>query len=280
MLTRSEGYFKGYQDQKLYYQAWTPKNPKGSLIITHGQGEHSECYSRLAEALKDSELTIYAWDLRGHGRSDGVRGYAKEFQDYVRDYEAFLRKLTIDNKITEKPIFLLAHSLGGLVQFKTLIDFPTLPVTAQILSGPLFGVSVPVPDYKKKAAQFFNKVYPKITLWNEIRYEHLTRDLAVIKEFQKDVLRHDRISPGVYIGFMEAIEICKHRASKIILPTLMQIAEKDPVISSADAIEVFNSISSSKKELKIYSGFKHEIYNDLEREIVYDDLRRFIVDCL
>ena len=69
MYKRSEGFFKGYQDINLFFQIWDNPNAKGTIIITHGHGEHSEAYHRLTEAFENDPWTFYGWDLRGHGRS-------------------------------------------------------------------------------------------------------------------------------------------------------------------------------------------------------------------
>lgn len=273
---RSEGYFAGYQDAKLYFQKWEPESPKGTLIITHGHGEHTDCYQRVVDALSDLQLRMIAWDWRGHGRSDGTRGYAEHFNNYCHDFEIFLKKLQEDTKITSQPIFLLAHSMGGLIQLKTVLSHPKWQFAAQILSSPLLGISVPVPAYKQLGAYVLINVLPKMTLWNEIENAQLSRDPAVQLEYDKDVHRHGRISAGVYLGSLDAMEFVKSRAEKIVIPTLLQVPENDPVVSTAAGREVINRAQCSPKVIKIYPDRKHEIYNDLGREEVFADLKAFL----
>lgn len=277
MYRRQEGHLRGFQNIDLFFQIWENPNARGTVIITHGQGEHSECYQRLVDAFKNGGWSFWAWDMRGHGQSEGKRGYAADFDNYVRDYQIFLDHALNDARIKGKPTVLLSHSMGGTVQLKTLIEKPGLPVTAQVCSAPLLGVAVPVPAIKDVAATVANSVYPQITMWNEIRNDMLTRDPEVIREFEQDVLRHDRISPGVYLGFKRDFEWLAAKAHEITLPTLFQLPEKDPVVSTEAGKAFFEKISSAKKELRIYGdGARHEMYNDVHRQQVFADLKAWL----
>jgi len=94
--TRSETFFKGYDQSKLFLQTWSTPEAIGTVLFTHGHGEHSECYHRLITGLdqiKDAKKwNFIGWDLRGHGKSDGLRGYAKDFNEYVLDYDLFFNE--------------------------------------------------------------------------------------------------------------------------------------------------------------------------------------------
>lgn len=277
MYRRQEGRLKGFQNIDLFFQIWENPNARGTVIVTHGQGEHSECYHRLVDAFKNDMWSFWAWDMRGHGQSEGKRGYAADFDNYVRDYQIFLDHALNDSRIKGKPTVLLSHSMGGTVQLKTLIEKPNLPVVAQVCSAPLLGVAVPVPAIKDVAATVANTVYPQITMWNEIRNDMLTRDPEVIREFEQDVLRHDRISPGVYLGFKRDFEWLAAKATEISLPTLFQLPAQDPVVSTAAGTAFFEKISSAKKELLIYGdGARHEMYNDVHRQQVFADLKKWL----
>ena len=278
MSKSTEALFRGPDDNQIFYQIWQPLVPaKGSLIITHGQAEHSDCYSMLANSLKDLPWTIYAWDFRGHGRSDGQRGFAKDFQDYVRDFESFLQHIEKEHQVTANNRVLLAHSMGGLIQTSYLLKKSSQKIArAQILSNPMWGLTVEVPMIKDLAAFAVFKLLPQVTLNNEIDWSALTSDPEVIQSYKKDVLRHDRISAGVYLGSIIAMESLKNEIHKINLPTLLQIAPHDPVCDAQKAEELFTKISTDKKILKKYSSSKHEIYNDIERDQVVADLKEYL----
>jgi alpha-beta hydrolase superfamily lysophospholipase len=280
MFKRSETFFLGAQKNRLFCQIWEPPQVKGHLVITHGQAEHSGCYHRLVEGLKDLSYAVYAWDLRGHGRSDGQRGYVRSFEDYVKDFEAFLVYLRNEFNLYPEQMNVLGHSMGGLIQLKAQIENPQWDFHSQILSSPMLGVAIEVPLYKDLAALVFSQVLPTVTMNNEIRYEDLTRDPEVIREYNADVLRHNRISAGAYLGAVETIEILREKINKIQTPTLLQIPTDDPVVGSATTRELFQKLGSKLKFMKEYPDRKHEIYNDLGREEAFQDILHFLTKVL
>lgn len=274
---RQEGYFKGFDNQKLYYQEWTQNKGRGLLVITHGHGEHSECYHRLVDGLYSSGWDCIAWDWRGHGRSEGKRGFAGHFSHYVWDYNNFLKFLKEQDTYKNVPWITVGHSMGGLIQTHALIENKlSLPITAHILSSPFFGVKVEVPVLKDITALLAFHLYPKLTLGNEIKNESLSHVPEILLEYDKDPLRHSQISPGVYIGALQAFEFIQNHSKDLKLPTLLQIAGQDTIASNTEAERFFNNLGASIKIKKTYHESLHEIYNDVEREYCFKDILDFI----
>lgn len=277
MYKRSEGFFKGYQDINLFFQLWENPNAKGTIIFTHGHGEHSGSYNRLIKAFENDSWNFYGWDLRGHGKSDGRRGFAEYFDDYCRDYKIFLDMVLKDPKVADKgPVILLCHSMGALIELKTLIRNPDLQYDGIVVSSPLLGLAMEVPQIKAKAAGILNKLLPQLTLGNEISNSMLTSDPEVIREFEQDSLRHTRMSSGVFVGMLESWGYVRPRANELKKPALFLLPEHDPVCSTPDAKAFFEKMSSKRKEIYIYPNAKHEVFNDVMRNTVFADLKKFL----
>lgn len=273
-MQRREGHFRGFDGTELFYQTWEPVNSCGTIVVTHGLAEHSECYQRLVDGLATHGWTFCAWDLRGHGKSEGKRGAVKKFDDYSQDLKLLVELLMKSN--LPKPFFLLGHSMGGLVTINTILKFGDLGCAAVTLSSPLLGIALPVPAIKDMAARFLNSWIPSMTLNNEVIYENLTRDEAVYKTYDRDPLRHDRISLALYLGMIDTFNSALLNASKIKIPMLMQLAGEDKITSRKAAERFFERVGSQRKDLKVYKGYYHEIFNDLGRETVYNDLNNFL----
>ncbi|MEQ1878848.1 MAG: alpha/beta hydrolase, partial [Bdellovibrionia bacterium] len=180
-----ENGFQGFDGTELHYRAWLSDSPVATMIMTHGLGEHSGAYTRLAEGLKDSGFNIFVWDLRGHGKSKGDRGVIGEWADYTRDLVRFVQHVKGLGAFKE-PLILSAHSMGGLVLLKTLLDHGTLGAVGFTLSSPLLGIAVQVPAVKRAGAHVLARLVPKFTMANEIDYKDLTHDQAIIAEYEKD----------------------------------------------------------------------------------------------
>ncbi len=276
MSLKLEGSYLNREKIRLFYRYWSKPNAKKILIITHGQAEHGACYHRLVEALKDFPINILAWDLRGHGRSEGQRGYTSSFGKYVSDLKEVIEFVQQESGLRDEEILLLGHSMGGLIQLNFLADNFQRKMAANILSSPLLGFKIEVPIYKDIAALAASVIFPQVTLFNEIKFEQLSRDVEVIEEMEKDNLRHDRISPAAYLGSIESIEKLRTTIGSIMVPTFIQISADDPIVDSQAVMNFVRKFRSQSVVLKVYEGRKHEIFNDIHRREVFDDLLQFI----
>ncbi|CAN5452547.1 alpha/beta hydrolase [soil metagenome] len=288
MIKRMEGYFQGDSSSTgalaanspndLFYQSWTSAKPRATLVLTHGIAEHSEAYHDLAVDMVPKGWDIYAFDLRGHGRSDGRRGYIDDFHRFSRDLDKFVRHLRLGPlKDSKVPLVMFGHSMGGLITLRYLVDQgEAAPAIAAVLSSPAMGISMPIPPLKEFAAEMLHKYLPQVTLANDIPYDKLTHVEARWRSYAGDVLRHDKISPEMYFGMLEAAKKVTEGAARIKIPTLIVAAGDDRIVSRP-AIEVFfPKIGSEKKKLIIYENSYHEVLNDIERDRVIQDIDAFL----
>src|SRR5215207_2020933 len=110
-----QGRFSGSDGVQLFYQAWLPATgtPRAVIVNLHGLGDHSGLYPNLASHFPSRSIAIYAYDMRGNGRSPGQRAYLNSWREYRDDLDAFVRRVRDWQK--DLPLFLLGNSLGGLV---------------------------------------------------------------------------------------------------------------------------------------------------------------------
>src|ERR1044072_8482650 len=125
MTTRTEGHFTGYNNADLFYQTWQVPNSRGTLVVIHGMAEHSESYARFAEGMNRRNWNVIAWDSRGHGKSEGKRGYVEDFGWFSEDLKLFVDHLKKSGTL-KKPYFFVAHSMGGLILLKTLLNYGSM----------------------------------------------------------------------------------------------------------------------------------------------------------
>src|SRR5919199_2405933 len=97
---------------RLYGQGWQPQGePLAVVCLVHGQGEHSGRYAGLAAALVEAGYAVLAFDLRGHGRSEGQRGHTPSYDAWLGDIARLLEEA--GNRFPRRPRFLYGHSMGG-----------------------------------------------------------------------------------------------------------------------------------------------------------------------
>ena len=279
-VSRSEGHFYS-RSSELFYQSWVNPIARATLVLTHGMGEHSEAYIKSAADLARLGWNVIAWDLRGHGRSAGKRGHVAHFSDFSNDLSQFLLYLKKSGKL-DQPFVLVGHSMGGLITLKYLIDETKdgasddpKPV-ACVLSSPLLGVGLAVPQLKELAGRVLSSVWPSLTLHNEIDYADLTRDPEWLKTYDRDSLRHDKISAALYAGMVDTMKSVLDHADAVRLPIQVLAAGNDKIVSLDAEKALFERLGSSNKKMIIYKDSYHEIFNDLERETVFRDLNEFL----
>jgi alpha-beta hydrolase superfamily lysophospholipase len=277
MLQRHEGHFTGQDENELFYQTWSKdESAHGTILITHGLAEHSECYHGLAKVLTENGWYVMALDLRGHGRSEGKRGYVRDFHEYVHDLEDFVRVAKRQPAAPNAPFILFGHSMGGLVTLLYLLESSQAKPDAVVLSSPALGLTVQVPPFKEKVAVLAEKWFPTLTLHNEIKYEDLSRDEKMVQSYPRDNLRQDKVSPGLFLGMQRAFKTVHDSADKFSMPMLVQIAGDDRLVSAEATREFFTHLTNKKSQLLIYPDSYHEIYNDLDRDNVIADLKKFL----
>ncbi|MCC7403899.1 MAG: lysophospholipase [Bdellovibrionales bacterium] len=280
-MKRYENILNSSKGTELFYQSWQVPSACGTLVVTHGLAEHSECYHQFAQMMTKAKWNVVGWDLRGHGRSEGKRGYVEDFDDYISDFKLLTEHLMKFEKLGEKgPVICFAHSMGGLIALRTLMKHGDLGYRALCLSAPLLGVGVEVPKVKEVVARWAGNWLPKITLYNEIKYEVLSRDEEILRSYERDPLRHDKISPQVFLGILNHSSAARAEAGKIQIPVLMQLSGHDQVVSTSAAEDFFEQLSTPKKTLQLYPDSYHEIYNDLDKDLAFRHLKEFLSEML
>jgi alpha-beta hydrolase superfamily lysophospholipase len=277
MLQRFEGTFRGFKEAELFYQTWIAQEPRGTVVITHGLAEHSECYHALAEKLVAERWNVWAWDLPGHGKSEGKRGYIESFEDFLKDLEIFVGFMKAQTDLpAQAPHILFGHSLGGLIVTRTLLQLNLQGINGVVLSSPALGLKKKVPAWKHQAAEVAVKWLPTLTMNNEIRWRELTHDEEQIRSYDRDPLRHDRISPALFLGMLESFDWVEHQARDFTWPLCLQVGGMDPIVDVPRAREFFEAAGSKIKQLDVYADSLHEIYNDLDKKLVFEDLKKFL----
>jgi alpha-beta hydrolase superfamily lysophospholipase len=263
-----------HRDHNLFIQKWSnpSQKPKGVVIITHGISEHSNCYSPLASDLVRENWEVVGWDLPGHGKSSGARGYVSDFNEFIECLD-FLSQ-TIKNQYNLPQIH-LGHSMGGLITLKHALDKNQL-AEALVLSSPALGITVPVPAYKDLAARIILRLKLPITMNNGLRYDSLSRDPEMVAKYKTDFLRHGKVSAPIYMGIIYAMAYVFENVQKLTLPCLFQVAGADALVDAVKTQELFNQMPEGHKELKLYAESFHEIYHDLNKREVIDDLLSYL----
>lgn len=132
--------FVNVAGDRICTQYWLPPKAQGTLFVLHGYYDHVGLYARAVEFGLRCGLAVVAFDLPGHGLSDGERAVVDDFAHYTAALSTIFdqcKRLSIPG-----PNFGLAQSTGCAVLLKYQMDkaswFQAEPTfTAQVFLAPL-----------------------------------------------------------------------------------------------------------------------------------------------
>ena len=269
-MDHTDGYFRNQQNQSIYYQFWMPNStPKAALLVVHGLNEHSGRYLHFADYFTAKGYAVYSYDHIGHGKSEGTRSFVKKFSYFIDDLVAYIKM--IDGWVDGIPIFPVGHSLGGLITTNMLIDHQNL-VSGAVLSGSVVLVPGYVSKFTITIGKIISVILPKMGLL-EIDKQSLSQDPEVVQAYLDDPLVYNgKITVRVSSEMNQAVERFKFEGGKITLPVLILHGSEDRIVDPTCSEYLHEKVSSSDKQLTIYKGYFHEIYNEPEKQSVYDDV--------
>jgi len=252
---------------RLYVRRKQTDTPLGEVILVHGFGEHSGRYAAISDHLVKHGFNVTSYDLRGHGQSDGLPGHIDRFKYYEDDLDRIVS--SVRSGLDPRNLFIIGHSLGGLVTLRFLAMRGS-SVTGAVLSAPLISVAVEVPAHKVMMARVGARLMPKLRLDNEIDPAHLSRDPEVGIAYAKDPLVNRLVSAKWFAEATKAMQEVVAWAGDIKTPLLVMHGTEDRLASVEATKSLFEAVGSSDKELVILPGFYHEIFNEPEKETVYE----------
>jgi alpha-beta hydrolase superfamily lysophospholipase len=240
------------------------------VLIVHGYGEHRARYAHVVSRLAREGFECHLFDLRGHGHSGGTIAHVEHFQDYLDDLTLVVRHVSAIGPST-LPLFLISHSLGGLIAL-SYVRGAGAGVDALAVSDPYLHPAFRIPFARKALAAILSRVLPKMVFDNGLDAKWLSHDPEVVRAYASDPLVHKTTTPRWYTEVTRAQRELIAGADGIRLPLLMQIGEGDRIADHQVSLDVFKRTGSVDKTLLRYPGLFHEIFNELEREAVIDDL--------
>lgn len=273
MLQRNHGTFEGVRRLRLQYRSWEVRTPKAAIVLVHGLSDHSGRYEGFAETLATFGFSTFAFDLRGHGQSDGRRGYVPRFEIYLQELERFRREVQ-GIVATDCPLFLAGHSMGGLIALRYLEEFES-PFRGGIIVSPWLGTAVPIPRWKVLLANLCNRVLPSLPVPAGLRAEHLCHDPAVVDAYREDPLVHDTITPRLFNEASTAMALAHRRADRLRVPLLFLIAGDDLIVDAPRAVRFARALPGDVS-VHTFDGLYHEVLFEPERGPVIETLRRWI----
>lgn len=259
-MSQLEGLFDNGCAPGLYYRALLPAaQPRAAVILVHGLAEHSGRYENVINHLLPRGYAVWTYDQRGHGRSPGQRCYVNSFDDLISDLAKFVSKVRTANPGI--PLFLLGHSLGALEAADYAASIPT-GIDGVVLSGLPLNIEHGVSHLLVKLADIFSVLTPRLGV-QKLPSDTISRDRKVVEDYVKDPLVYNgKIPARMGAELFRTTRAIKSRISNITLPILVLHGEHDRMAEPSGSRLLFEKAASTDKELEIFPGCYHEIFNE------------------
>lgn len=259
----------------LYLQAWRPDRDSAAVLAAvHGQGVHGGRFRNLAEYFAPRGYAVYALDLRGHGRSEGARGHIRRFSDYLGDVSALLAAARQHEP--GRPVFLLGHSMGGLIVLRYALDRPE-GLAGVIAAAPFLRRAFPVPAWKLVAGPILSSLWPGFTASNEVNPDHLSADPGVAAAYRADPLIHDRATARLYTELVAAQAATLSGAGRLALPALLLHGDADRLAAPEGTRLFYRQAHPDLCRYHRYQDGQHELLNEPGSDIVFRDLEAWVL---
>lgn len=249
------------------------------LVIVHDFGEYHARHRDLPLFLKErigKNFSATWLDHKGHGLSSGSRGLIKDFDEYALDLAQLLFKYKEQN--LDKNIVLLGHGMGALVCLSLIQkhNFPQITPKGLILSNPLIRLKIDLPRWADFLFDHWHDSLSKFKLPYDIDGYQLGADIKKAGEFNADPLVIHKISAGLYKEILKNSHSLRTSSYFLDLPTLVLLGERDPLCDVEATKLFYKSMPKELATLKSYSRAKHDLFNEVGRDKLFDDVYTWI----
>ena len=269
-MISTEWTWKSKDGLEMYARGWEPETPEAIVCLVHGLGEHSGRYAHVGKALADANFALVAFDLRGHGKSGGLRGHFPSLDVIMADIHQLIQQGR--EKFPGLPVFLYGHSLGGLL----VLNYATYyeqGLSAVIATGA--GLRSPVLEQKAKItlSKVLGSLLPTLTIPTGLDAKGISRNPEVVRAYKNDPLVHDVATLSAARVGVSAVERAFTHAAGFPTPLLLMHGGADRLAYPHGSQE-FAALVPENCTLKLWDGLFHEVHNESEQSEVFD----FMID--
>ena len=263
MATRTETELQGARGRVVVHE-WVAQEPRFVVLLAHGYGEHAGRYEHVAQRLVAEGAAVYAPDHLGHGRSDGERARIDDGEEMTADLHRVAERARAAHP--GLPVVLLGHSMGGLIATRYAQRHRD-ELDALVVSGPAVGGAPalemllgldPIPDVP---------IDPSI----------LSRDPAVGRAYADDPLVwHGPFKRETLQSLVTAVRAVAAGPDLGDVPTLWIHGAEDQLVPLAATRPAIEAVRGTRFEERVYEGARHEVFNEINRDEVLDDVASFL----
>lgn len=266
----------GSAGKPIYTQAWTPPNPKGLVVYTHGFTDNSRNHRRLYELLNSKGYAVAAWDMIGHGTSFGLRAFVDDFDDFIRALD-MVRVRALERVPAGTPVYVAGYSMGGLVTLR-YAQVHDADISGSFYFSPLLKMHL---SWMRRMLNHFSKpldrLLPHVVTPTGVIVPMLLTDPEVLAEREKDPYFFEVMTVHLFRQLLAGMDAVARDATKLTKPLLLQAAGQELIVELSATNDFYARIpAAAHKQFQLWPQLRHELDNETGRVGVYEVLGRWL----
>ncbi|KAL8252348.1 hypothetical protein R6Q59_036041 [Mikania micrantha] len=267
-VRNSKSYFET-PNGTIFTQSWLPidetKPVKATVFMTHGYGSDSSwCFQKICIEYAKWGYAVFAADLLGHGRSDGLHGYLGDMDKVAATSLSYFVSVRRSERYCELPAFLFGESLGGLITMLMYLQSEPDTWTGLIFSAPLFVRPKNMISSTKLPLTMYGLLFGLADTWAAMpdnkMVEKSIRDPEKLKIIAVNPKRYTgRARVGTTREVVRITNYIQNNFHKVKAPFLTLHGTCDGVTCPTGSQMLYEKASSEDKCLKLYEGMYHSL---------------------
>jgi alpha-beta hydrolase superfamily lysophospholipase len=258
----------------IFLRSWVTASPD-ILLILHGLGAHSGWFIDMGNKLAARDVTVYAMDHRGFGRSGGVPGHIDNFHAYVEDINFIVT--TIHERHPEASIHILGHSMGGIFASHYAAKYQSA-LTSVLFLNPWIQDTSQTPILTTLrillGGIFKSRRYWQLAGGSEV----MTTNPEAIQLLHTDTYWcRKQTSSFLYQLFLMRSVVLKN-AKLISIPGLVMQAEADKAVVSEASHNLYEKLANNNKRWKTFPGYEHDSEFEADRTMLDNEVVTWIAE--
>ncbi len=274
-----EDFFQASDGKKIFYRFWsadidTEKSDK-CFVLLHRGHEHSARLQHIVDELNMPDVPMFSFDARGHGNTEGPRGYSPSVARSVQDIEDFVSYITKKYKIKTENILIIAQSISAVYASAWVHDYAP-KIRGMILASPALSIKLYVP-FACEGMTLLQKILGRhFYISSYVNANFLTHDSIRRKSYNEDKLITRAIASHMLLELAALGKRIVKDARAIKVPVQLFISGSDVVVHHKPQHLFYQNLGSEIKEKHIMDGFYHDTFGEQNRSIIFEQMRRFI----
>ena len=263
---------------RLPLSRWLPQDRqscRGVLLALHGLNDYRNAFSDVGPFLAGRGLTVYAYDQRGFGESEGV-GYWHGWQRMVQDLQVMVGLLRA--KYPGCPLYVLGESMGGGVVLAAHRVSP-LEVEGEILVAPAVWSRDSMPVYQRAALWFAVHTFPGKRLTGEGLALRPSDNTEMLRALWRDpnVIKATRVD--VLYGVTNLMDVAASAPVDHLDHSLLLYGEHDEIIPREPTCHFVDRLreSADSSSVRLYPDGWHMLTRDLKAQRVLEDIADWLL---